>query len=199
MSTNSSAGYDSLKPYLLRAIHQWAVDSQLTPQVLVDARGDGVVVPREHVRDGRITLNLHPRSVHHLQLGDSRLLFSARFSGRVFEVCVPVDAIAAIYCRENGRGIVFHLGDEVLGQPDAQPNAQSSAQHGAQPNAQLDAQHSAPSNAHSTHQATDQTNRPQRAQPKLRAVEPLHNHAAQGEPPQSPPRKRAKPYLKLVK
>ena len=172
---------------MLRAIHQWAVDSQLTPQVLVDARGDGVVVPREHVRDGRITLNLHPRSVHHLQLGDSRLLFSARFSGRVFEVCVPVDAIAAIYCRENGRGIVFHLGDEVLGQHDAQPNAQSSEQHGAQPN------------AHSTDQATDQTNRPQRAQPKLRAVEQPHNHAAQGEPPQSPPRKRAKPYLKLVK
>ena len=152
-------------------------------------------MPREHVRDGRITLNLHPRSVHHLQLGDSRLLFSARFSGRVFEVCVPVDAIAAIYCRENGRGIVFHLGDEVLGQPDAQPNAQSSAQHGAQPNAQLDAQHSAPSNAHST----DQTNRPQRAQPKLRAVEQPHNRAAQGEQPQTPPRKRAKPYLKLVK
>ena len=96
-----------LKPYLIRAIHQWAVDHHLTPQVLVDAGVEEVAVPMNKVRDGRIALNLHPQSVAGLELGNHYLLFSARFGGQAFEVCLPMAAIMAIYCRENGQGIVF--------------------------------------------------------------------------------------------
>jgi len=34
-------------------------------------------------------------------------LFEARFSGRAFKITVPVQAVLALYARENGRGMTF--------------------------------------------------------------------------------------------
>ncbi len=107
MNKNSQPGDASTKPYLLRAIYQWAMDHHLTPQVLVDVGVEGVVVPRGRATDGRIALNIHPQSVVGLEMGDQYLRFAARFGGRPFDVCVPVAAIVAIYGRENGHGIAF--------------------------------------------------------------------------------------------
>ncbi len=97
----------STRPYLIRAIYEWAVDNGLTPHVLVDAEISGVQVPSAYVQEGRIALNIHPRAVEGLQLGLDSILFSARFSGRSFEVEVPISAVLAIYARENGRGFFF--------------------------------------------------------------------------------------------
>ena len=33
------------RPYLLRALHEWITDSGETPHIVVDAAGEGVVVP----------------------------------------------------------------------------------------------------------------------------------------------------------
>ncbi|CAG0989888.1 partial Stringent starvation protein B, partial [Anaerolineae bacterium] len=55
----------SLKPYLIRAVYEWCVDQDLTPYLLVNAKGSNVVVPRHSVQeDGRIVLNLRPQAVH---------------------------------------------------------------------------------------------------------------------------------------
>ena len=107
MENDSQQGSRSTKPYLVRAIYEWAIDQGLTPQILVDATVDGVEVPREFVEEGQIVLNIHPQSVKDLEMGNDYLMFSARFAGRVFEVCVPIPAVSAIYSRENGQGIVF--------------------------------------------------------------------------------------------
>ena len=107
MTDHGEPNEGSTKPYLLRAIYEWAVDHGMTPQVLVDAGVEEVVVPRDCIKDGRIVLTIHPRSVQGLQLGNEYLLFSTRFAGKPFEVCIPVAAVSAIYCRENGQGIVF--------------------------------------------------------------------------------------------
>jgi len=102
----------STKPYLIRAIHQWAQDNGFTPHILVDANRDGIAVPSGVVHDGRVTLNIHPQAVQGLELGDDWLLFSARFSGRAYNVEIPVDAVLAIYARENGQGIAFPATEE---------------------------------------------------------------------------------------
>ena len=112
MTDNAEQGDGSTKPYLLRAIYQWAIDQQLTPQVLVDADADHVEVPPGCVKDGRIVLTIHPQAVKRLEMGNQHLLFSARFAGKPFEICIPVAAILAIYCRENGQGIVFQSDGE---------------------------------------------------------------------------------------
>ncbi len=48
----------SRRPYLIRAIYDWCCDNGHTPHMLVAADYPGVVVPREYVQEGRITLNV---------------------------------------------------------------------------------------------------------------------------------------------
>jgi len=111
----------SLRPYLLRAVYQWAVDSGFTPHILVNAAVDGVQVPQAYVKDGQITLNVHPSAVQRLDLGNDAIQFSARFGGRVFTVVVPMPALLAVFARETGRGLFFQEegGDEPTPEPPA--------------------------------------------------------------------------------
>ena len=76
------------------------------------AEGDDLDVPREYVKDGRIVLNVAPRSVRSLELGNDFISFGARFAGRHFDVCVPVRCVLAVYAQENGRGIALAEDDE---------------------------------------------------------------------------------------
>lgn len=97
----------SRRPYLIRAIYDWALDNGHTPHLLVAADAAGVVVPREYVQEGRIALNVSPMAVQGFDPAQEPLFFSARFGGRPFEMQVPTGAVLAIYARENGEGIVF--------------------------------------------------------------------------------------------
>ena len=97
----------SRRPYLIRAIYDWATDNGYTPHLLVAADYEGVVVPREYVQEGRITLNISGMAVQALDLSGDPIWFSARFSGRSFDVQVPSGAVLAVFARENGEGIVF--------------------------------------------------------------------------------------------
>jgi stringent starvation protein B len=96
------------RPYLLRAFYEWIVDNHLTPYVVVMASMPGVDVPQKYVEeDGRIILNVAPSAVHHLDFTHTSLSFDARFGGIPHSVFVPMRAVAAIYAKENGRGMVF--------------------------------------------------------------------------------------------
>lgn len=98
----------SSRPYLIRAIHEWILDNGLAPHLLVNAQSAGVNVPAQYVQNGKIILNISPGAVHHLQLGNDKIEFSARFGGVATYVVVPVSAVLAIYARENGQGMVFN-------------------------------------------------------------------------------------------
>lgn len=97
----------SSRPYLLRAVHEWIADNDLTPQIVVDAHHEHVRVPDAYVRDGKIVLNISHTAVRGLSIGNEWVEFSARFGGRLFDVAVPVDAVLAIMARENGTGMSF--------------------------------------------------------------------------------------------
>lgn len=99
--------HPSRRPYLIRAIYDWATDNGFTPHLLVATDVEGVSVPREYVQDHRITLNISPVAVQSLDLQSDPIWFSARFGGRAFDVLVPVGAVLAVFARENGEGIVF--------------------------------------------------------------------------------------------
>lgn len=102
----------STKPYLLRAIFEWAEDSGFTPQVLVNAEVIGVEVPRKHVVDGQIVLNISSGAVHLHVMDNECLSFSARFSGVQEDIFLPMDSILAIFARENSQGIFFEELDD---------------------------------------------------------------------------------------
>ncbi|MFH4737948.1 ClpXP protease specificity-enhancing factor [Vibrio diabolicus] len=109
------------RPYMLRAFYDWLVDNDLTPHLVVDATMPGVRVPVEFIQDGQIILNIAPRAVGNLELGNDAITFHARFSGRPHSVIVPVYAVQAIYARENGAGTMFepeeaytHIEEETM-------------------------------------------------------------------------------------
>ena len=99
------------RPYLLRALYDWIGDNDMTPHILVDAGVAGVEVPDQAVQKGKVILNIDQAAVRDLVLGNEWLSFSARFSGRSFNVSVPVDAVLAIYSKENGQGMMFAQDD----------------------------------------------------------------------------------------
>jgi len=106
------------RPYLLRALHEWITDSGETPHIVVDAAVEGVVVPRQYVKDGKIVLNVSFSATQMLKMGNDAVSFEARFSGASFAVHVPVRAILGIYARETGQGMIFPEGDA---DPDPTP------------------------------------------------------------------------------
>jgi len=98
----------SRRPYLLRAMHEWMVDCGYTPHLIVDAQPEGVQVPREFVKDGRIVLNVSASATQALMIGADTVEFNARFGGTSRHVRVPVAAVLGIYARETGQGMVFN-------------------------------------------------------------------------------------------
>lgn len=113
----------SNRPYLIRALYTWLVDNGLTPYLLVDATHKRVVVPSEYIDGGRIVLNINPKAVFNLELGNDWISFNARFSGASQEVMVPPAAVLGIYAKENGQGMLFPTEEGVheTGQPDDEP------------------------------------------------------------------------------
>ena len=71
------------RPYLLRALHEWITDSGETPHIVVDAAAEGVTVPRQYVKDGKIVLNVSFSATQMLKLGNEFVSFEARFGGRI--------------------------------------------------------------------------------------------------------------------
>ena len=95
------------RPYLLRAFYEWIVDNNMTPYITVDATADEVSVPCQHVKDGRIVLNISPTAVRDFVMDNDTVSFSARFSGAAFYVYCPVYSVLAIYSRETQEGASF--------------------------------------------------------------------------------------------
>ena len=96
----------STKPYLIRAIHEWCSDSNLTPYISVRVDAN-TRVPMEYVKNGEIVLNVGYDATHRLTIGNDLIQFSARFNGVSRECSVPVAAVLGIFARENGQGLLF--------------------------------------------------------------------------------------------
>jgi stringent starvation protein B len=109
MTANANAGdVASTKPYLVRAIYEWCSDQGFTPYLAVSVN-DETRVPPAHVRNGEIVLNISPLATHQLVISNEDVRFSARFSGVVENLKVPISQIVAIYAKETGHGMAFDV------------------------------------------------------------------------------------------
>ena len=97
----------STRPYLIRAFYDWIVDNNCTPHIVVNAEFLGTEVPREYIDSGQIVLNIAMSAVQALELSNETISFQARFGGIARNVNIPINAVMAIYAKENGRGMVF--------------------------------------------------------------------------------------------
>jgi stringent starvation protein B len=115
-----------IRPYLIRAIYEWILDNNLTPQLTVNALMPGVQVPEKYVADGKIILNISPQAVHKLLINNEIVEFDARFSGIIWHIHIPIAGVLAIYARENGRGMIFT--DQDLGEEEGGNNGSTTSQ-----------------------------------------------------------------------
>lgn len=116
----------SRRPYLIRALYDWLVDSGELPHLLVDATVSGAELPEAYVHDGRIVLNVSPTAVQALKLGNDEISFSARFGGTPRTVRFSPAAVVAIYGRDSGQGMMFGPEDGFDAASSADDNASPS-------------------------------------------------------------------------
>ncbi|HEX6996706.1 MAG TPA: ClpXP protease specificity-enhancing factor [Gammaproteobacteria bacterium] len=114
---SSGKGPSSQRPYLIRAMHEWMVDNGYTPHLVVDAARAGGGVPAEHVKDGKIVLNVSYSATRNLAIGNERIEFEARFGGVPRRLDVPVESVLCIYARETGQGMIFSMDPPPPDQP----------------------------------------------------------------------------------
>lgn len=95
----------SFKPYLFNAYYEWFIGCGFTPYLQVNAGHEGVKVPREYVRDNRITLSIDPSAVADLHTGSKAIFFKAMFSGKSEDIVVPYAAMTALIAKEYDFGI----------------------------------------------------------------------------------------------
>jgi stringent starvation protein B len=88
-------------------MHEWMTDNNQTPHIVVNAFFEGVSVPAEHVKDGKIILNISESAAHNLKLSNEAVSFRARFGGVPFDVWAPMRSVLGIYARETGQGMIF--------------------------------------------------------------------------------------------
>jgi len=119
----------SNRPYLLRALYEWIMDNGMTPHVLVDAEADGVDVPEHAVQKGKVVLNIASSATEHMQMDNEAIEFKARFSGKPYPIYIPMEAVIAIYARENGQGMMFAQDDDPEPPPVDEPDGQPSRSH----------------------------------------------------------------------
>lgn len=112
-----------LKPYLIRSVYEWIVDNDLTPHLLVNANNNKGTIPEGYIEDGKIVLNIRPQAIDALSLGNELIEFNARFSGKPMTITASVNAVMAIYAKENGKGLVF---DQENNDGDETPPEQQS-------------------------------------------------------------------------
>jgi stringent starvation protein B len=103
------------KPYLLRALCDWAEDNGWTPMVLVNAEHAGVQVPPSGVEDGKVSLNISQRATRERDISAWGLRALARFSGEIFRLQLPLGSIEAFVVRETGEGMIFPPEAETSG------------------------------------------------------------------------------------
>lgn len=101
---------------------------------MVDTTLPNVDVPREHIQDGRIVLNIATQATGSLEIGNDFIHFHARFNGQSREIWVPVAAVIGIYAKENTeQGAFFDpteydgYDEQVQARPTTRPKRENKA------------------------------------------------------------------------
>ena len=90
----------SNKPYLIRSIYDWCVDSNFTPYISVIAFPE-LDIPEKYLKNDEIIFNISHKAVNSLNI--------ARFNGIQKELEIPMKAIKGIFAKEVNQGILFSL------------------------------------------------------------------------------------------
>lgn len=98
----------SNKPYLIRSIYEWCVDSNFTPYISVIVFPE-LDMPEKYFKNDEIIFNISNKAVNDLIIDNEFIYFAARFNGVSKELEIPMVAIKGIFAKETNQGILFSL------------------------------------------------------------------------------------------
>ena len=101
----------SNRPYLIRAINEWLLDSQCTPHCWSMLKPPVSTCPGAQ-SGGQDCPEYRAAGGEGLRISNEEVTFLARFQRRVPVDFIAVSAVLAIYAKENGRGMMFNEADE---------------------------------------------------------------------------------------
>lgn len=96
----------STKPYLIRSIYDWCIDSDFTPFVSIKAYPE-LNMPKDYVKNGEIVFNIGAKAVQDLIINNDFISFKARFNGVERKLDIPMIAVKGIFAKEVNQGIAF--------------------------------------------------------------------------------------------
>jgi len=91
------------KPYIVRAIYEWIADNSCTPHIAIDTSAPGVIIPKQHMANDNLVLNISASAVAGLRIGNDAIEFKARFGGVSHNLYIPIAAVLGIYAREIAK------------------------------------------------------------------------------------------------
>jgi len=130
----------------------------------LDARHEGVAVPREHAQNPSLRLILNLNFPSPIDVTDEGVSVNLSFGGRRFDCYVPMDALWAVFNPESMQGMTWpeSMPPEVQAELAAQPNDTAAGPRSKRPRQQV-----APSGDRSE-AATEGTREKSEAQPIMR-------------------------------
>ena len=115
----------STKPYLIRALYEWCLDSGYTPYLSVWVN-KFTRVPAQYVQENQIVLSISPTATKDLLIDNEWITFHARFNGVAHEIAVPIGHVQGIFSKETGEGMGFEVQPwQPEPENDAQPAKKS--------------------------------------------------------------------------
>lgn len=109
------------RPYLIRALHEWIEDNELTAYLLIDATHADLVAPLEYAIDGRLVLAASYQATKDLRIDNDAISFSARFGGVSQDLWIPMAAVVSIYAKEDPSEGLFFDPSEYANAAPAKP------------------------------------------------------------------------------
>lgn len=102
---------NSTKPYLIRSIYDWCIDSDFTPFISVKAYPE-LDMPMEYVKNGEIVFNISAKAAYDLIINNDIIYFMARFNGVSRKLEIPISSVIGIFAKEVNQGIAFSIDKE---------------------------------------------------------------------------------------
>ena len=87
---NDNSQPTSLVMSIFNTIYGWFVEHGYRPYItIVNMTAEGLVVPKAHAKDPRLTVSIDPAAVTHFFVTEFGLEFQGRFGGSVQRLYVP--------------------------------------------------------------------------------------------------------------
>ncbi|MFA9485557.1 MULTISPECIES: stringent starvation protein B [unclassified Moraxella] len=118
------------RPHLVRALHEWMEDNDLTAYLLIDATHPDLVAPLEYAIDGRLVLAASYQATKDLCIDNDVVSFSARFGGVSQNLWIPMAAVIGIYAKENPNEGLFFDPNEYTNTTPTQSDTKPSKHNG---------------------------------------------------------------------